>query len=293
MGTDRDLAWWHIPRWASAGRRSLATGLVVGLPGGLAFGLQDDFTGGLVFGLLFGLGAGFAVRHVDGEPRRVRIANWRAAISPQILRKVVVGGLWGALSLGAAMGLTYGLVDEFAAAVEYRLIGALTVGLMFGFALGLVLELAFELPNVLVEAGAAEGNPVGPSEIWSKDRIGGLVSGLAVGFVVGLVAGLTAGFVYGLVVGLAAGLTAGFVLGLTAALTSCQTWPTTLAWLQLRRSGQVSAVGLMRFLEDARDRDVLRTVGAVYQFRHAMLQDQLAEHAAADSAASAAVLRTS
>jgi hypothetical protein len=35
----------------------------------------------------------------------------------------------------------------------------------------------------------------------------------------------------------------------------------------------------MRFLEDARKRDVLRTVGPVYQFRHARLQDRLAGHA--------------
>jgi hypothetical protein len=32
----------------------------------------------------------------------------------------------------------------------------------------------------------------------------------------------------------------------------------------------------MRFLEDARNRNVLRAVGPVYQFRHARLQDRLA-----------------
>jgi hypothetical protein len=35
----------------------------------------------------------------------------------------------------------------------------------------------------------------------------------------------------------------------------------------------------MRFLADARDRNVLRTVGPVYQFRHALLQDRLADQA--------------
>jgi hypothetical protein len=35
----------------------------------------------------------------------------------------------------------------------------------------------------------------------------------------------------------------------------------------------------MRFLEDGRGRDVLRIVGPVYQFRHARLQDRLAEQA--------------
>jgi hypothetical protein len=32
----------------------------------------------------------------------------------------------------------------------------------------------------------------------------------------------------------------------------------------------------MTFLNDARERNVLRTVGPVYQFRHARLQDLLA-----------------
>jgi hypothetical protein len=33
----------------------------------------------------------------------------------------------------------------------------------------------------------------------------------------------------------------------------------------------------MRFLDDARERGVLRTVGPLYQFRHSRLQDRLAE----------------
>jgi hypothetical protein len=33
---------------------------------------------------------------------------------------------------------------------------------------------------------------------------------------------------------------------------------------------------LMNFLDDAHERNVLRTVGPVYQFRHARLQDRLA-----------------
>ena len=35
----------------------------------------------------------------------------------------------------------------------------------------------------------------------------------------------------------------------------------------------------MRFLEDARQRNVLRIIGPVYQFRHARLQDRLAGQA--------------
>jgi hypothetical protein len=51
---------------------------------------------------------------------------------------------------------------------------------------------------------------------------------------------------------------------------------TTLAALQLwlRRWCPVRVI---QFLEDARRRNVLRTVGSVYQFRHARLQDVLAQ----------------
>jgi hypothetical protein len=45
----------------------------------------------------------------------------------------------------------------------------------------------------------------------------------------------------------------------------------------LKRSRHVPRIALMSFLEDARNRGVLRTVGATYQFRHATLQDQLAK----------------
>lgn len=51
-----------------------------------------------------------------------------------------------------------------------------------------------------------------------------------------------------------------------------------VAWRQLRRARRVPTVALMPFPEDVRGRGVLRTVGAVYQFRHATLQDKLAGH---------------
>ena len=111
--------------------------------------------------------------------------------------------------------------------------------------------------------------------------------GFAVGFAVGLVAGLGAGFVVGLVAGLVFGLVFGLLLGLGAGLVfgllNSQTWPTTLAWLQLQVADRMPTVRLMPFLEDARDRGVLRTVGAVYQFRHAKLQDHLVGQPTSDT----------
>ena len=93
--------------------------------------------------------------------------------------------------------------------------------------------------------------------------------GLALGLVAGVGLGLTLGlgFVYGFIAGLLAFLVAGIFYP--------NTWRTALACSQLRLSGHVP-IRLMRFLEDAYARDVLRTVGPIYQFRHARLQDRLA-----------------
>ena len=74
---------------------------------------------------------------------------------------------------------------------------------------------------------------------------------------------------------LVAGLVLGFAFGLVVWLVYPQSWSSFLAFVQLAASDR-TPVRLMRFLEDARSRSVLRTVGPVYQFRHARLQDRLA-----------------
>jgi hypothetical protein len=51
---------------------------------------------------------------------------------------------------------------------------------------------------------------------------------------------------------------------------------TALALTQLAIRHQIP-LGLIAFLEDARSRHLLRTVGPVYQFRHATLQARLAQ----------------
>lgn len=135
----------------------------------------------------------------------------------------------------------------------------------------------------------SEGGPQGPLESWRNERVFGLVTGfafgLAAGLALGLIFGLTFGLTFGHVPGLVAGLMAGLTVGLTYGITSSVTWSTALAWwLQLQRSGRVPAVSLMPFLEDARGRGVLRTVGAVYQFRHATLHDHLSGHTTASPA---------
>jgi hypothetical protein len=86
---------------------------------------------------------------------------------------------------------------------------------------------------------------------------------LAVGLGVAIGAGIAFGPAFGLAFGFTAGLTAG--LGPAMQLTMSQlAW-----WLRGRR------VLFLPLLQTALDRQVLRQAGAVYQFRHAALQDVL------------------
>ena len=256
-------------------RRGVGLGLAAGLGAvygfGFGFELGDRPMSG--FGVGIGVGVGLVIGLVYrvgvGKPRRFRIANWRAAISPQVFREALVVGSGGGLVVGLGYRFGYGL----------------GVGLFAGLMSGLMLWLAYVLMNMFFEGGASEGSPLGPCEIWRNDRMAGLGAGLITGLIAGLgawfggllVVGIGLGVESGLGVGL--GLGAGLMgmgIGIGVTLTYPESWPTTLAWRQLRRRGHVPAVSLMPFLEDARKRGVLRTVGGFYQFRHATLQDQLA-----------------
>jgi hypothetical protein len=97
--------------------------------------------------------------------------------------------------------------------------------------------------------------------------------------------GFTGGHAIGLTAGLTAGLAAGLTLGPGGGLMYSRTWSANLAFTQLAMRWR-TPIRLMRFLEDARNRNVLRTVGPVYQFRHARLQDRLAEQPSASNGSS-------
>jgi hypothetical protein len=102
---------------------------------------------------------------------------------------------------------------------------------------------------------------------------------MEIGLVVGVVIGVGIGIVYGVGSGAAAGLVLGLVFGIGTALMAglgiSQAWPATLTAAQLARRWH-TPMQLMNFLNDAHERNILRTAGPAYQFRHASLQDRLA-----------------
>ncbi len=205
----------------------------------------------------------------------------------------------GGLVVGLVVGLAVGLAAGLAAGIVPGLVAGLAAGLVVGLISGLAGEGDADPPRkigrprlrVLAQEMLAAGNPftivdtdaifdalddpdairsTSPVASWRNDRNYAIVFGL----LFGLMLGLPYWFILWSLVG-PGGAVAGLAVGLMLVLSGSQVWPSSLAAAQLARRWHTPAQ-LMRFLDEARDRNVLRTVGPVYQFRHALLQDRLA-----------------
>ncbi|QGK70310.1 hypothetical protein GIY23_12950 [Allosaccharopolyspora coralli] len=143
---------------------------------------------------------------------------------------------------------------------------------------GLVVGLGAAFAAGLGRPGT-DTNVHGPRDTRQQDRAAGLAIALTTWLALVLALGLGDGLASDAVPVLVYLLNAGFAftaaIAFTVWFTVTQTWPMLVSQiiLALRRR---TPWRLMRFLEDARTRHVLRTVGPVYQFRHAKLQDRLA-----------------
>ncbi|MFB9451105.1 NACHT domain-containing protein [Dactylosporangium vinaceum] len=146
------------------------------------------------------------------------------------------------------------------------------------FGLGLFLAVA-AVRRVTVRSDVSS---LGPLDTWRGDAVHAVVTGSIFGCLVGLVvmanwnpfverSSFGPNPLVGGSVALAYYTLAGLVLT-AVAHPSGQTWIAAL-WLRIRAG---TPIRILAFLEDARRRGVLRTVGALYQFRHATLQDRLA-----------------
>lgn len=288
----RDLAWWHIPRWASTMPRIFTTTIKHGLKYGFGYGL--------LYGLVFGLALALLIAFLTG---RITIEIVVVVTLVALISGAIYGPMVGAMlgSMGSFIGklATWRLMRRFnkmiveprrikitmnghalasRQALGLGLIGVLSgelfIGLWHGpvsaLVSGPVYGIATWLAYGLTESDTGEGRPLSPREIWRNDRSAGLLIGLLTGLGFGLIYGFSEGLIYALSFGLIFGLGTGL-------FAIPRSRPTTMAWRELRISGYVPSVKLMPFLEDARERGVLRTVGSVYQFRHAILQDQLAD----------------
>nr|WP_042191366.1 helix-turn-helix domain-containing protein [Kibdelosporangium sp. MJ126-NF4]CEL20031.1 transcriptional regulator, XRE family [Kibdelosporangium sp. MJ126-NF4]CTQ97255.1 transcriptional regulator, XRE family [Kibdelosporangium sp. MJ126-NF4] len=300
LGT-RDLAWWQLGASIRRPLRTLAVGLVVAI----LIGVVDWFSegvvmrgagavlGALVIGSVSGLAVGiahdlFARSGGAIEPMRVRIRirGGPVRVRAKFLRRFRVG-LLGGMVLGFSYGLLRGIALR---TVEwFMFIDALLFALVFGVGAGAVFALValFETPLDISSA-------VSPADLLSSNRrtvgfqllVFGPVFALFIsvgtwllirvlqGSGIGARFGLT--FVWDPVWGLLAGFlgAVGGGLAYVLGLTAWGQWVVfSRIWLPLtgRLPWEVAT-----FLDDACRRGVLRQAGAVYQFRHARLQDYLA-----------------
>ncbi|QIK09122.1 NACHT domain-containing protein [Streptomyces sp. ID38640] len=298
----RDLAWWQLgstlPRWLRTCLIGLVAGLafglvdtlvlwfsfwyaghglVTGLVKGLLNGLSFGFTSGLGFGLVYGLRYGHGAR----EPSRARV---RLRGGTKEMRKEFVFRLAIGLVGGFGFGFTAWLVDTLVLGLTgpdgYGLMTLLAhgsgVGLRAGLPYGLAVGLTFALTAVL-ETPVDLETAVGPHDLLHTNRTTTLFHLLMFGLFIGLAGGILCWMqefriVDWILFGVVGWLGGGLAYGLS--LTAWGQWVTlSRIWLPLtgRLPWAVSA-----FLRDAHRRGVLRQAGAVYQFRHARLQEHLA-----------------
>lgn len=259
----------------------------------LAYTVLNALLIGLIAGTLFGFVHGFVARR--GVPAlapvrfEARLLRRRREVAARFLSRLGVG-----LVAGLAFGLGYGLLNVLltglllpvrpstAAMLQFGLIDGVGYAVVIGFAIGIVggLLAGFEAPLDTARA-------VSPRDLLTANRRAVLVQmlvwipvlGLLVGFVPMLVMPLLEPLLGPLVWPARAGLAwaiVGGVGGGGAYLVSLTAWGQWLLFcrvLQPLRGRLPWAV--FAFLDDAYRRGVLRRSGAVYQFRHARLQERL------------------
>ncbi len=255
-------------------------GLWLGLNFGLADGITIGFTVALTATLTIGLTAGFTssldTTNDSGFPPQYRGLRGRG--------RVPIRDIAGVLAVGLAAGLVFGLVFGLAAGLAVGFESGLRIGLGCGIAGGVGSGLASGLTQALNISIPADKLTT-PMDSYQGNHRLVLAVEIAVGVAVGVTSGIAFGvsvwiaiaLAPGIVVGITTGIAFGVLAGIAAGATNVNFFlPAFVAFALMRLTGR-GPVRMMGFLEDARRRGVLRTAGPVYQFRHARLQDLLAD----------------
>jgi len=188
------------------------------------------------------------------------------------LIKSLTRGLRFGIAVGCPIGLLYGILFTLiqARGLFSGLPDVLEGVILFGLLVGPVVGLAFALIDFLSRGDSAQ-KALSPSRSYRGDRSLTLIIGFAGGLAVEMIVGWGDLTPIGLGVGLAFGLV--FVLAKSASS------PFFVAGIaQASRRRLPVPWHLMPMLEDCLRLGLLRTIGPVYQFRHAALQDYLASN---------------
>ena len=250
---------------------------------------------GLTFGLIFVIATAQRAGSLEPSSVRIRIRNRTKQARGQFVPRFRVGfvlGIKGGLifipTYELLSRLVFGLIDWLAFGITQSPLTQLALGLLntavwvivFGTAAGVAAGLIgrFEAPlDVRSATSPADLLYTNRKTVFSQVLLFGPVFSLflVVGswlFVKLLPGQLTFALVTALDWGIAGPLAAG--LGYIISLTAWGQWA-IMARIWLPLTGRLPWT-VLTFLDDAHQRGVLRQAGAVYQFRHARLQDHLA-----------------
>jgi hypothetical protein len=265
MGSSRDLPWWDIRTWVPRRQillaRVLVAGLIAGIGGGLVEMLQLGLQGGIVVGLSAAFVAGAATLWIrfDREPNTL-IARWPQARELPLFFGTLLSSM---LTCSFATGLTSIVIDRNLSNLK----SAALYGLIIGVAVGLVIAVARLWFTPIADSRAAT-----PRNTYRADRLTSITSTIIGALLLGSATWIASGHLDSFELGYA------FVITFTAVpvigFAAGQTPLVKLAELVLVCRGY-GWMHFARLLNDASERQLLRQAGAVYQFRHAGLQDYL------------------
>jgi hypothetical protein len=295
-GNTRDLLWWRIAIWTATSVSTIATGFIFGILGALLVWIPVSAVDGVIAGTSYGIPTGFFIGFLalcaamlgskkrDKPPRRLVRIRWRRLIG---LRPILGGIFVGIAVVGMANpGWMAELVERMGGeaptfntpwkvSTMAVAVGALLAGITAGLAFGFIRGVSYPGPE--------NASPQTPLTAWRGDQIFSVVRGMIGGLMLGVTFGFLLGVVGGPIIGLVSAPIYASIFGLLGGLVvgpvTSNAWTASLAFGQLTVHWR-SPLRLMRFLEDAHQRGILRTVGPVYQFRHARLQDRLAGQSA-------------
>ena len=302
----RDLAWWQLYRAVPAGTRSALVGVLIALFFVVTGWVDEGPALAAIYGLSFG-GAGYLTHRFGRAPEPLRTELRFAGATRKFAGRFAIGAVVGVLlglgwslatGLVVFLALVFGLVfavhvwlakpvdasrvssprtilrNERTGAVALSVSFLVSLGLFDGMAFAFTAQTRF-LPvlggrydlALAIAAGLA-----GASFGWFMGRgVAAVCYGLAGAIAGGQVFPAATNPVLPFVVGVFFGGGIGLAVLVTRAWGNYfvhHVWLAATGRLPWR---------LMHFLDDAHRRGVLRQAGGVYQFRHARVQERLAE----------------
>ncbi|GHC32074.1 helix-turn-helix domain-containing protein [Streptomyces cinnamoneus] len=299
-----NLEWWRLGSGLRRSTRTVVTALLIALTTGLVdcavgtlfdtlgFQLADGLAVGTIAGLMFGFTYWFMVAAKDTAVAPSGVRMKMGGRDGKAVRRALLRLLIG-LAVGLVFGFGYGFIRGFHDGFAYHLGLSMTLraglydGMVYGLAFTLAAGPAFGLLGLL-ETPLDIRSAINPASllrtncrtvtaqllVWAPTF--GLLVGFGAGVAIRLLPALLGPIAWSAESSIKMGLISGLcgALSYSLSLTAWGQWVVfSRIWLPL--TGRLPW-SLVAFLEDAYERGVLRQAGAVYQFRHARLQDHLA-----------------